>query len=335
MSLVPTIYSSTDSGAPALTGQVGSLAALLDAVLVDGYGVGLAAKAGAGWTRAFSATNKRAFRNNPVTATGGYLRVDDTATVSGSNARYALCTAFKTMSDIDAGADQAPTVTQLTNGVIIPKSGTLDGTARAWLIIANERFAYFFVNASASTSNGMTGIPFYPSFFGDFVTLKPGDVYNFAIISNQLTTYTGSGATAIGLFQGAGALNSTAAGQGGWALRSHTGAAGAVQIAGVIDAMGMTHKGGSSGGGYPNAVSGGLVIDKLLLKEGAAHSMRGYLPNVYGPGHNRPFADGSIKTDVQGLPAGTQLYVKDYSYVIANAGGSDTGQVLFDMTNSW
>jgi hypothetical protein len=54
------VYRSTDASAPVLTGQVGSLTALLDAILVNGYG----ALTAAGWTIAQTTTNKRGYKQN-------------------------------------------------------------------------------------------------------------------------------------------------------------------------------------------------------------------------------------------------------------------------------
>ena len=68
-----TVYLSTDASAPTLDGNVGSLITVLDAVLVNGYG----AKAAAGWTKAFSGTNKAAYRNSPSTGTGLFWRIQD------------------------------------------------------------------------------------------------------------------------------------------------------------------------------------------------------------------------------------------------------------------
>lgn len=110
MSLVPTVYKSTDPGAPLLSGQAGALAMLLDALLVDGYGSGANRKPGMGWSRAFSGSNVRVFRNAPITGTGFYLRVDDTAQ------RSALLRGFATMSDIDVGTDPTPTIALKSNG---------------------------------------------------------------------------------------------------------------------------------------------------------------------------------------------------------------------------
>src|SRR5438309_11659795 len=70
------VYKSTDASAPALTGQVGSLTALLDAILVNGYGT----KTAAGWTIGFTTTKKLAYLHNLTganNACGTYLCVDD------------------------------------------------------------------------------------------------------------------------------------------------------------------------------------------------------------------------------------------------------------------
>jgi hypothetical protein len=239
------------------------------------------------------------------------------------------------MSDVDTGTDPGPTTAQLANGVILVKSTTLDSTARAWCIVASEKFAYFFVNAPATTISGLTGVPYFPAFFGDFVSLKPGDAYNFAVISNQLTSFTGSNTTVNSLFYGGNALSGSSVGQGGWTLRSHSAASGAAPISGILSVTGAAWRGGNVEASYPHPVTGGLLIERILLKEAGAHVLRGYLPNVYSPLHHRPFANGDVKTDVQDLPVGTELYVKDYSGSNVNPSTSDIGQVFFDVINAW
>ena len=73
-----TLYRSSDGSAPgAYSNTVSSLITILDACLVNGYG----AKVAAGWTKAFTGTNKAAYRNSTTPpSTGFYFRVDDTST---------------------------------------------------------------------------------------------------------------------------------------------------------------------------------------------------------------------------------------------------------------
>lgn len=332
MSLVPTIYKSTDSGAPTLNGTVGSLTSVLDAVLVNGYGSGGSAKAGAGWTLEYTGTNKRAYRNNYSTGSGGYLRVDDAATSPG-NARHAWLRAYESMTDVDSGTGVTPTTTQLTSGVILPKSSTLDSTARAWMIIATEKWFYFFVNINSATSYSFTGVPYSPIFVGDFVSVKAGDNFNFMISGSLQTSYTGSsGTSAVGALYSASHLSEASANYG-WALRSYSGVSGAV----VCGAVKVSSTDGLYGytGTYPNPVTNGLLISKIPIKEVAAVSFRGYFPNIYAPLHKEPFAEGTVLSDVDGLPSATELLAKRYSFLWGNPSSSDTGEVLFDITNEW
>jgi hypothetical protein len=142
------VYRSTDASAPVLTGQVGSLIALLDAVLVNGYG----ALSAAGWTKSFSTTNKAAYRQNATgannTAAPMYLYVDDTGPGAGA-AREARACGFETMSAITpTGTGQFPTAALSTIGVgtvVIRKSVSADAVARPWTIVANGQTIYLFM----------------------------------------------------------------------------------------------------------------------------------------------------------------------------------------------
>jgi hypothetical protein len=80
------VYRSTDASAPVLTGQVGSLTALLDAVLVNGYG----ALTAAGWSINQTTTNKRGYKQNLTgsnNTSGMLLYVDDTGPALAPRAR--------------------------------------------------------------------------------------------------------------------------------------------------------------------------------------------------------------------------------------------------------
>lgn len=314
MSLVPIVYRSTDTGAPVLTGQAGSLAALLDAVLVDGYGSGPSAKAPAGWTRAFSATNKRAFRNNAVTATGTYLRVDDTAAIG--NARHAWLRAHATMSDVDTGTDATPSTSELTNGAMWVKSSTANSTARPWMIFANERWMYFHMSPDSAGTGVFSGHPYAPFFAGDLNTLKPGDAFHFLLTGTGLTTYSGTRIDTNGIYYGRSALLNPY--DSPRTIRMHLlRAADQVTVSpkAGISTPGDTmiesnqHHGVGTGNnrpGGPNPISGGYTFYRILVLEGA-DLKRGYLPNVYGPVERLPFTNNVPQTGISGFEVGDEL----------------------------
>lgn len=170
-----TIYKSTDASAPVLTGQVGSLITLLDAVLVNGYG----AKVAAGWTKPFTGTNLAAYRM-AVTGSGHYLRVDDNGPNTTAGAREAQARGAESMSAISTQTGPFPTTSQLgVSGIPIRKSATADATARSWKIVADDKTFYLFQRCG--DFSGYTGF-----MFGDFFSLKAADAYRSMIIGRSV-----------------------------------------------------------------------------------------------------------------------------------------------------
>ncbi|WP_447940095.1 hypothetical protein [Pseudoxanthomonas mexicana] len=326
------VFSSTDAGAPALTGQAGSLANVLDAVLVDGYGTGPSAKAAAGWSRTYSATNKRVYRNEIVAGSGYYLRLDDTAAIG--NARHVFLRAFQLMTDIDTGTNLVPTTAQATNGSLWQKSTTLDATARAWVIVANDKTFYpFFDCAGNGIANGS------PFGAGDLDSDTVGDQHNFFLSGNGLAAYTGSTGDAHGTMYRGTSL-STANGSVGngtnpnaWVARNYAGDVGATPINNVRDDMyGSPTFFGTGPFAYPDVVNGGVRFNVAHVKEGP-NVVRGRLPGVLIPLHNMAFSDGQILSPLPGAD-GITAYVKSFrSNFISNATGN--GQVLFDLTTEF
>lgn len=128
-----------DAGAPTLTGQVGSLTALLRKCLVGVSGVAYGSKASAGWTEQFigAASNIAAFSNN--TSEGGsgcYALVNDNAP-GAQGAREANVVVYSAMTNISTG------VMQLKDAWV-RKSSALDSTARKWLVVADGLTAWLF-----------------------------------------------------------------------------------------------------------------------------------------------------------------------------------------------
>jgi hypothetical protein len=249
-----TIYRSTDAGAPVLTGQAGSLTALLDACLVNGYG----AKGAAGWTIAFTATNIRAYRMATGGATGFYLRVDDSLAVNTiSLGREALARGYEVMTAISTGTGLFPTATQVVNGIAIRKSATNDATARPWILIADNKTFYLFT--LSGDFSGYSGFA-----FGDFYSLRTADAYRAMIIgretnntlvasdaTDRLQSFVALGVTAAGHYTprqwNAELISSVLVGKHGAGQHS------AAVLAGVAE--------------YPNPYDGSLLLAQIWLHE--------------------------------------------------------------------
>jgi len=171
-----TVYKSTDGSAPVLTGAAGSLVTVLDAVLVNGYG----AKAAAGWSKAYSGTNKAAYRTGA--GPQHYFRVqDDAPNPTLANGREARVRGFEAMTTVDAGTGPFPTTAQLANGLFQTKSASDDGTARPWIIVADSRTLHLWVKS------GWYGANWAGSSFGEYYSTSiPVETHRSIIINRAV-----------------------------------------------------------------------------------------------------------------------------------------------------
>lgn len=316
MSNTTVCYRSTDASAPALSGSAGSLVALLDACLVNGYGT----QAAAGWTIAYTATNKRAYRNSSSLGTGFYLSVDDSGPGGGSY-REARMTGFQTMSAIATGTGQFPSGAQLAIGsgsVVCRKSTSSDSTARAWTLIADPTCFYLFTESADYTSPTAASM----FMFGDFFSYAPSDAYNCMIMGRVQENYGSSGAewsvfgngfysqtfanvlamTLPGHFIAAnqtGVGNSILCGKhidftksGFCGTPSYSGTSNSSNNGGLVPIGG--YEAGLNAMVYPNPQDNGLYLSPVWIHHGG--TLRGYMKGLWAPvqsiplNHNDPFS---------------------------------------------
>jgi len=170
-----TIYKSTDTSAPQLKGDSGSLLAVLDSCLVNGYDV----KPGAGWDKPIvNGTNYGMYKINTGSSQCAYF-LNDAA--SGSAAE-ALLTGWDSITSIDnakvTGSNQFPIVTQIpfaSGSVVIRKSFTTSSvTTRPWIIFADSRSVYGFVLTGDTVVEAAS--TYYAFGFGEYYSLKSGSI---------------------------------------------------------------------------------------------------------------------------------------------------------------
>ena len=265
---VITVYRSDDASAPALTGENGTLIAVLDACLVDGYG----AKSAAGWAKAFSNTNLAAYR----AAAGNrfYLRVND------SSAQYPILRGYRTMSAISTGTGAFPTEAQLSGGILPVKSSTTNSVERPWILIASDRAFYLWVGfavtdiASPSTSTDIT-------FFGDCPSYVPGDAM-LTLLAGKAAASTTASHTNV-----ANSLSNSSVATGHYLASDYLQSGNAVTCGIYRSPIADVASAGSGGAAYPDPVTGGLLLDRLRIWE-SGPIVRGYMPGVFNPLHAQP-----------------------------------------------
>lgn len=311
MSLIPRVYRSTDPGAPQLYGQPGSFAAIMDAVLVDGYGGGADFKAPLGWTRAFTGTNKRVYRNDPELYSGGFIRFED------SNARYVLVDAYAQMTGIDAGTERyEPT------SVAWAKADATSTATRKWVVVGTGKCFYVFVWPTA------TGLFSWGYLVGDLIMFGPNDIWCFAYSRTGASTYTSGGGAGSGLL----VSGSDSVDAGTRVARPSSGLPGGQTLKTSLSLFSGQTWFGSSASGYPYPLptTNGTLLSRVILNEGGPP--RATLPGLWIPEHVGVHANDAVYTGFEDLPAGTELLcLHSHSQNSNNA----VGRGLFDITNPW
>lgn len=306
-------YRSDQAGAPVLTGETGSLNALIHACAVTGYGVFPAL----GWTRDFhdAASSTSAYKcagTNPF-----FLQIADAGPGAGSF-REARARLYGDMTGFNTGTEPVPTVAQLTNGYFIRKSLTLDAVARPWLLIGDERRLYFFPEPGDVNSVSE------PFVCGDVLSYKAGDAYKSAI-SGRITENSGAVGSTIdmlALIQGAMTGGTTM-----YIRRSYTQSGASVAMGKIADTAktGQTanYGIGAIGMPYPGLLDNALWMSKIYVHEGT--TLRGELPGIWCPLHPKPLIHGDTFTGVSGL-AGR-------NFRAINLGNAS--QLFMETTNTW
>lgn len=327
-----TLYKSTDASAPSLTGQVGSLVALLDAILVNGYGT----QAAAGWTKAFTGTNLASYRMATSGNTGFYLDVNDAAPTTAKEARMR---GYEVMTAVGTGTNAFPTSSQSSFGVVCRKSNTADATARPWYCIADGSVFYLFVDTGDYTSPNYS----FGFSFGDFFSYKSGDTYNCQICGRKAENSTNDTDDMLScVFAGSQALTYTAV-NSGFLARVWTGVGGSLIYTKHTAMPGFTPGSttiayttcGSANSliPYPNGPDGGLELAPMWIAHNG--SIRGYMKGLWAPLHNQPCGHGDTFSGT-GNMSGKSFIALNTKGPNTNVGVSTTsGQIVIETSNTW
>lgn len=329
------LYKSTDGSAPSLTGQTGSLVALLDACLVNGYGT----QAAAGWTIAYTGTSKRSYKQG-TGSNGYYLDVDDSGPGAGSY-REARVRGYEAMTALATGTFPFPTTSQsATFGGVIRKSATADATARPWYLLADSTCFYLFVD-----SGDLTNPSYSTTFaFGDFFSYKSGDTYN-TLIAARATENAANGAETLPYINcptsagSPGGLFSTNNATGHYIDRHWNGTGGAIPF-GKIASILCTGSGTNfvqmgdaySQLAYPNGPDSALELSPLWVTHNSC--LRGYMKGLWVPCHRQPLGHGDTFTGT-GNMAGKSFMALNVANLQGGSWSQYGGQIILETSNTW
>lgn len=346
------VYRSTDASAPVLTGQVGSLTALLDAVLVNGYG----ALAAAGWTIAQTTANKRGYKQNTSgsnNTAGMVLYIDDTASGAGG-AKEALFCGWETLTAITpTGTGQFPSTAQAGLGMlVIRKSATADATRREWTIVANGQTIYLFIETGDFIAPTLAA---FTTIWGDFKSYRANDQYAVGIVGRNAVNSAAATNESFAVVAPISAWNLANKAFGHYIARHWSGQGGSTGCCKFIDwsklGFGTTQGGWSSDaqtamggstsimpGRYntgqnfpgPNGADGSLFLSPLYISHSWAY--RGYWPGLWVPLHDRPLNHNDVVTVASGNLNGKTLLCQQPLVYLS---GNDYGNVLVETSDTW
>ena len=290
------IYSSTDAGAPVLSGSIGAIIAVLDACLVNGYG----SKAAAGWAIAYTGTNQRSYINGRSGTPRAYLYINDTTASMDATMRvYSIMnSAMDSYLQGTNTGNQVPSPLYTSN---IPKSITTDATHRKWILFSDAYTFYLLIDPG---SNGLR-----PIGAGEFYSYRSLDINNWFCAPQALS----ANSIPINLFGTLEGMSATTSTPNIILARGYSGFGGCVN----------TIKGSNGLPQYitqPSSVDGSIIQSPIYLAEQGLpkNNLRGHLRGIFLPGASP--IDGST------LPGSGFLATKTMEFYNQNS---------FDITGPW
>lgn len=294
-----TIYASTDSGAPNLTGITGSLLTVLDACLVNGYG----AKSAAGWSKPLANTASYGMYKQGSGSVSCSLFVYDAGSGSAGGAEAQL-TGWDSITGIDNGAvtgsNQFPTLAQLAIGVgavAVRKSSVPTSTARTWIIYADSRTMYGFVKTSD------IGNSYFSFAFGDFYSLRSGSIdASRCMIIGRVNPSSSTAAS--DRLDALSAVNTAVTAHFAPHIASGTGTS--ITLGKHGDGVKGSTSALNGNVQLLNSVDNGLYISPVWLVESSTSSIRGRMRGFYQLCHaTTSFVDGQQFTSSVDFPGRT------------------------------
>ena len=349
MALTSVHYASTDTAAPVLTGQIGSLISLLDAVLVNGYGT----QPAAGWTKAYVATAQlpnTAVYTMGVGGTGFSMFVNDNSPYG--IAKEAAVVGWQTTTGLNTGTGQFQSQSDASargigSGAPWRKSETADTTPRPWHIFADQTTMYLLV----STGNIEGGYNFWMGYmFGDLGGVATSDNHACLLMGNRISNNTAGYYLNFGNF-GTSTADTELTAQ--CLAGSADGLRTAIPAGKLFDCQIMggnysqtnqQNPGHSVGPGWnyanplifpsPNAADGSIYMSPVRIF--SENSIRGHLKGVWAPLHHRPLNDGDTFTVATGNLIGKSFLALNVSTTDGNIVNSNgPGLMVFETSNTW
>lgn len=322
-----TTYRSTDAGAPVLNGTSGNgLVNLFDTCLV-GTGTAYGSLPKKGWTKVFTGTNKGVYR---TVDTVGFLRVVHDGSATGGF-REALVRGAEGATDVDTIVDPFPTVAEVSDANCNWRlTDTLDTTARAWELTADEN--WFILSVQFGTSAADTYI------FGRYSPTRSANSWPYVI---NTRSQANSSLETGGACQMAYGVYSPSGGARLYAMRTVDGVTKAPR-AGFVTESGTGTSNTFPGGNGPQIPNNdGLIFmspPQVWVNGGAGGTLAnpqsaGFFPSLWSPLHN--FSTAAGRGAFYGDTFSAAGYDPSAQFVLRGPRGDANGKWIVETTDTW
>jgi hypothetical protein len=302
-----------------------------------------------GWVKAFSGTNKAAYRSDNAASPQNLLLVDNSLKTPGYStgwAKWANVGIVEDMTDINTlvGA-QAPYDPNKPNAnwkQVEPNqwgwhkwyhgrgsggedSGDAGGGARNWILIGDDRM--FYLLTTVAPGYNWYGRVFYC--FGDIASFKAGDNYATALSAHDNYLGLSNNFAYPGWYGGFHRMQSLDL-LGSVLLRNHTQLGNPVRFG--LTSLNTNNGQQVCGRGslpFPNGADYSLWLLPTYVRQEDGH-MRGIMPGMLWMPQDRPYSDQTIVDNVVGQ-AGKKFMLVRTHYGTETEGA----QVAFDITGPW
>lgn len=319
-----TVYRSTDSGAPVLNGTSGNgLVNLFDICLV-GSGTAYGSLPKKGWTKPYSGTNKGVY----LTVDGvAYLRVmHDGSNTSGF--RDALVRGAEGATDVDTLIDAFPSTTEIVAGNETWRAtDTLDSTARAWTLVADDNWLILSVYFAATAADTYI--------FGRYSPIRSSNSWPYVISTRDSFNASQDGRSC----SFAQCAYVTASGNRLYAMRTVDGVVKSPRATFVTESSTATTTGsqpGLVGSKAPNNDGQVFLSPPQLWVNGGSGSTAtaqqpaGFFPNLWSPLHNLSAAGTTVAYGDTFNSAG---YDPSAQFIFLGSFGG--GKWIIETTDTW
>jgi hypothetical protein len=272
-----------------------------------------------GWVKAFSGTNKAAYKVDAAAhpeTTACLVRFEDTGTYNCKISGY------ESMTDIDTGSAPFPSAVQQAAGLWVFRSdSTVTTSYRHWYVVGDSRFVYVGVHAyqDSLTSYGNAWFG-----FGEFPSKKAADPFRFMVTGNYPNTAAAPPDQSQSIASTGGSYY--------YMARDHTGLGGSMQ-AGTMTWPSAYSASGFGPVPYPNGPDYGLYLCPAQIKDGLHY--RGDYPGMLFIPQN---VTGKICPDLKTPYYDTEVagYVgKLIGFFPCAYSSASWGVVAFDLTGPW